>query len=195
MDFRDDFLVQNGRLVTKAEQANVGDILAIPLLREGDESTIRLYYVKQVEMNPSPPHLLPPIPIVGLARPHVGVRISEELKPIYFYVHLPMAGESCKTNWLPLEGHEGAEEWPGAKDKHEGKVYVATDELLVRLGNLIPAVEIPSWSFMLQSDNSEDLFSCIMETSLAILAARQQYHDLKIKFEDFQHMASHRQEK
>lgn len=175
-DFRDQFLEKHGQLVERAEDVVPGDVLAIPLHRENSHD-VRLYLVERLDLKPSPPFLLPPLPRVFLRRPHVGVRVSpSKLEMEYFYIMVPMAGESCKTVWVPGNS-EG--DFP-YEDKHEGNVYrVSADEELGNLGNYIELMELPSWSFLVQSKSVDDVRRYMDEAAPLILEARRYYDALK----------------
>lgn len=170
-DFRDDFLERRGRLVVRAEEVVLGDVLAIPLHREGSSHDVRLYSVERLDLNPSPPFLLPPIPRVFLSRPHVGVRVSpSDLQMEYFYIMMPMAGESCKTVWVP----ENQEDDFPYFDKHEGNVYcVSDDEELGGLGRLIESMELPSWSFLVQSKSVDVVRGFVGAAAPLVMEARR----------------------
>ena len=174
-DFRDQFLEKHGTLVERAEDVIPGDVLAIPLHREGSPHDVRLYSVERLNMKPSP-SLLPPLPTVFLRRPHVGVRVSpSKLKTEYFYIMVPMAGESCKTAWVP-----GNREGDFFEDEHEGNVYrVSADEELGNLGRFIELMELPSWSFLVQSRLADDIRQYVEAATPVMLEARRYYESLK----------------
>ena len=176
-DFRDQFLESHGTLVERAEDVIPGDVLAIPLHREDSSHDVRLYSVERLDLKPSPPFLLPPLPRVFLRRPHVGVRVSpSKLETEYFYIMVPMAGESCKTVWVPgnVEG-----DFP-YEDEHEGNVYrVSADEELGNLGRFIELMELPNWSFLVQSRSADDIRQYVEAATPVMLEARRYYESLK----------------
>lgn len=163
----DKALAKEGRIIYSATELNQGDILGIvhkrPEWGKPEYRDTRLYYVDRVDLEPHLKGITLP-PTAHLKAPHLGVRFSDTLQLAYVYIHIPSPGEDAKHSWMPhpnqplenMADKELVEDWFG---KEDGNAYAIRQGTLYELGQLIPLVEVPSWSFMLQSKNQSDIYT------------------------------------
>jgi hypothetical protein len=193
LDVRDEFLLQNGRRVHEVKEVKTGDILGIIPQTKADWHPITLNYVDQVHLTPTFCKF-DYFPYAILKGPYFGFNISKDVKLVgYKFLSLnpeSSTGRLWMPNIIPEEfspeqkeeaqdfldtmKEEGAEE-----DKKEERVYAMNEGPYKDLGSLIPSVELPSLSFLPQSEDLGELVKMIENSRGDIEALRTASHNLK----------------
>jgi len=189
LDKRDEFLLQNGIRVNEVREVGAGDVLGM-VLPKAEE--VRLSYVDSVHLN-SDFIKFDYFPYAQLKGPFFGFYVSEKLELEGFkYLSLSQvhsAGRIWKPGVilkeLPLEQQEIQKEFLEEFPEDSGRVYVMNEGNYKDLGNLIPLVELPSLSFLLQSRDLEELVRMVKDSKEDIEAIRKASHNLKEKYKIF----------
>ncbi len=195
-DIRDKFLLQHGKRVHEVKEIKVGDILGIACPKRED---VQLNYVDFVSYKPDFKKF-DYFPYAKLKEPHFGFSISNEgFSTGFYYLHI--GPESHRREWIPLiisselssEQQEMQrkfleeellsfnEEFPSDEifEDKKKRVYIMNEGLYRDLGNLIPLVELPSFSFLPQSRNLDELVKMLEESKGDIELARNASDNLK----------------
>jgi len=189
LDIRDDFLLQHGKRVHEVKEVKVGDILGIAFPKE---IYVKLNYVDSVSYESSFLKFND-FPYAKLKNPFFGFPISDEGVPTGSFFLQINPGSSGRM-WMPLvisqelspeqqeiQRRDLEEEFEGERlieDKKE-RVYVMNKGAYKDLGNLIPLVELPSFSFLPQSRNLDELVGMVEESKANINSARTAYESLR----------------
>lgn len=169
----EEFLKQIGTEIKEVAELSTGCIIASP--NKHQEGEVRLYFVEKIYMEMGYPHLIAPGPWAKLKQPHVGFHLGNG-KIGRKYLHTPRPGDSCKTSWQPWGQYHG-------EDKEiidEALVFKVTDPEFIKLGKLIPLVEVPNWGFLCQTPDSFDTLHEYAESvKLAMEEGRRIYEAIK----------------
>lgn len=142
------FLEKYGRLVKKADELKRGDICGEAGVHT--ECDVRLYFIENVILKPSPPNLGPPFgSFVRFNPTHVGLVVNGDIKR--HYIHVPMPGESYKFSWAEVD--EQDDEFQA---DYRFPLYLIEDEGYKKFGSLIKDVEMPTCSALYQTTNGEE---------------------------------------
>lgn len=153
-----DFLQSIGKQIFKVEELKAGDVIGMPCNNgaTGQDNAIRLHYVSDVYLNPAPPYLLPPAPYVKLMLPHIGFSINKN-KEIYGFHYLAISEQSEQGfhGWSDTTFQQyvdwGLEEEFAKTLSVSDPKFLIDDDNFKKLGEIIPLVVMPSFSFLPQS--------------------------------------------
>ncbi len=156
-----EFLESIGKLVVKADEVKVGDIVAAA--NQWDEHNVRLYCVKKITLDPQPPWLSPRMPHIDLKAPHIGINFAGSGNICRHYLHTPMPGQPYQDFWVQISTPEDYKEYKEFCEtileediKHFSfPLYLVNHGNYIKLGNLINDVETPNWSVLFQTVNGE----------------------------------------
>ena len=155
MEMVDKFLASQGTKVKVIDVKQNQLIACNYLLQKGQ---IRIYCVKEVVEKPEPPHLVPPLPRSYLYKAHVGMNLNSGR----FYIHASQ--KDYRDTWMPEV--EAIKEWCGEdifNNEWYGDHYTVTNPELVKLGNLIPKLELPEFSVLYQNENIDKILKSTNE--------------------------------
>ncbi len=161
-DNRDLFLLEIGKRIHTPVEVVTGDVLGMVYPKSDD---VKLKYATHVHTQPTFIKF-DDFPYVQFSPSYIGFCISNNLKTGRFkYCEIKTPEHATKTLWTPMQITEGIsqeqQEWQKEtieiSEPENERAYLIEDETYKNLGKLIHLVELPSMSFMPQSESLEEL--------------------------------------
>ena len=185
------YLEKIGKRVHKASELIIGDIVGYSYVTEGYQyEEIRLHCLNMVNLQPMYVKWIgPECPYVLFSPSHIGFTAKDGEIGTRIHIYTPSPGQVLsKYKWSEMPIEEAVEKGWDNDDWKEifnikdecFSLYKITDEEYVKLGSLLPEIEVPSWSFLCQTiKGHKPIFDFVEKTKNHFKQAKEIYKTIK----------------
>lgn len=189
------FLDKIGKRVETVSDLEVGNIVATHFRYDGyTYHEIRIHYVNHVVKSYSGCGKMLGFPHVVFKEPTIGFTLDSGGFVGRIHLNTPLAFQPGRTCWSERQYRKEHDEWLkgwGIKKESSDEIFFPLWRLFsdttndyYRLGQLIPLVEVPHWSFLTQTTNNPNaLFNYVDAVKGDLQLARELYEKIKTKSE------------